>query len=107
MSHRKRSETISFRCDEHLWRLIDQARAHFGVSRGDWVRGVVHAELYRSKDAAIDLRLAEIERATETLRQSLDRLAANQAKSLFALLTVVGDVAAEDARKLIQQNLVR
>ncbi len=107
MTPRKRSETISFRADEDLLRLIDQARALFGVSRGEWVRGVVHADVYRSKEAATDLRLSEIDRAMEEFRQSLDRLTTNQAKSLFAILTVVGDVAADDARKLIQQNLVR
>ena len=64
------SETISFRATKEVLRMIDTARSAFGLSRGDWVRGVVTAHLHQE-------RMETVTRSLVDLRLSLDEILAD------------------------------
>lgn len=102
MSPRKKTETVSFRADEDLLRLLDNVRHRFGISRGEWVRATVQAELLQTRQESADIRWAEIDRGLEQINVSLESIAKNQARALFAVLTLVGQMPADEAKQLIR-----
>lgn len=105
MPPRKKSETISFRADQDLLRQIDEARRRFGTSRGDWTRAVIGAHLYRHDEEQITLMLLEISAALTRIEGEIPRLLVNQARSLFAVLTLIVEMPPEEAKKLIRSKL--
>ncbi|MBL9090924.1 MAG: hypothetical protein JNL96_06845, partial [Planctomycetaceae bacterium] len=42
----KKTQVVGFRADSELLRMIDEARQRFDLSRGDWARGAVIAQLH-------------------------------------------------------------
>ncbi|MBX3412612.1 MAG: hypothetical protein KF708_07985 [Pirellulales bacterium] len=104
---RKRTETVSFRADEDLLRLLDQSRSRFGVSRGEWVRGVVQANLYATEHESLNERLSDIEQAVARILSRQEAFSLNQARSLYAILTLTGNLSADDAKAVVQTNITR
>lgn len=102
---RKRTETVSFRADEDLLQLLDDARRRFGISRGEWARGIIQAALYRTERELLDQQLADIQKVLDELARSQLRLLANHSRGVFAVLTLVGKIPADDAKELIRVNL--
>ncbi|MBX9792572.1 MAG: hypothetical protein K2Y37_27035 [Pirellulales bacterium] len=96
---RKRSETISFRAPDELCRFIDKRRAALGVSRGDWVKGVLYALLYDEANETIIALLGE-------LAHDLKKLNTNQARALFAVLTVIGQMTPAEAKQVIRKKFL-
>lgn len=96
----RQKHTISFRINDELAKLLDDAREPFGLSRHEWARGVLIAWLQRSEEAELNSELID-------LRQDMERLlpAINQslARHLFAMLTVGANVTTGDAKEVVKQ----
>ncbi|MBX7165920.1 MAG: hypothetical protein K1X74_06185 [Pirellulales bacterium] len=105
MSPRKRTATVSFRADADFLRLLDEARRRFGVSRGEWVRGAIHTILYSTERERRDQQLADLQRVLDELAEGQRELRTHHARGLFAVLTIAGQMPAEEARQLIRENL--
>lgn len=97
---RTRSETVSFRADPDLLKLIDSECVRFGISRGNLVRGVVVSHIHQ-------LDLKSLDERFDVLTQSLDSLSSDLAKSLFYILTRVGEMSADQAREFVREKLSR
>lgn len=102
---KRRSETVSFRADEELLRLIDEARKPFGISRGDWVRGVTQSQLLGRNDQLDLTPLTALQSGQEELVQGVGKLYTGLARVLFVLLTQVGQLAAEEAKEIVRKAL--
>ncbi len=99
---RSKTETISFRADLDLLRLIDKQREHFAISRGSWVRGIVITWLNQ-----IDVPQTDSlnEDQLKIITDSLARIYLGLAKSTYLNLTRVGQISKEDARELVREHL--
>ncbi len=102
---KRRSDTVSFRADEELLRLIDEARKPFGISRGDWVRGVVQSQVFGGKSEVDLAQLATLAGHQEELAESVGRLNVALPRILFAVLTQVGQLDAEQAKEIVRKTL--
>lgn len=100
------SEPVSFRASAQLLKQIDARREPFGISRGDWVRGVVLQAL-SSQDAST--LASQIDALTATLGDISDETRGfkrDLARSLFLVLVHAGSLSSEDARKIVQEKLL-
>lgn len=97
------TETVSFRADAELLKLIDAERARFDLSRGHWVRGIIESHLLqpnRQFDPAPILdRMEAFERHFTDVRQ-------DTAKALYFILTRIGKFPGEQAKELIRAHFV-
>ena len=99
---RRRTTPISFRVDDDLLRRIDEVSKSFGISRGDWVRGVIIARLHESDHSEL---LAQLEHIATVLQE---QVAANaklkdvQERSLVAILRHVGRLEADEVRQIFR-----
>lgn len=101
-----RSETISFRADLDLTKMIDDACARFGISRGSWVRGVVIAHLHEHEDRAESLELTPILERLHALENRCESLKGDTARSLFVVLTMIGNVPKDEAKELVRSKFL-
>ena len=97
---RRKSETISFRADEHLMRLIDAERDVFGVSRGDYTRGVLTAHVLRNRESEINQRLIELDQSIRQLEDQLLSQTRLLNRMTLAMLTVIGNLPPDEARTI-------
>lgn len=102
MARKLISTTISFRASEDLARLIDRERASFDLSRGTYVRGVISAQLLATQEEQHAALLEELHQQLEALSSQLSRVRREQRKSLFVLLTRLGELSGDDAKRLLQ-----
>jgi hypothetical protein len=100
---KRSSETISFRADTDLARLIDTARSPFGISRGDWVRGVVIAQLHRGEASDLDVHVTDLRKTLEELQTDAHRLQTQGRRMMFTLLTLLGHVPSDEAKTIVQK----
>ena len=87
-------------------RLIDQARADFGISRGDWVRSVVVSHIHQNDHVALTALLSDIAQSAERLDGELAKVQTNLGRTLFAILTVVGGMEPNDAKDIVRNKLL-
>jgi hypothetical protein len=102
----KRSQVVSFRAEEDLLRLIDQARANFEISRGALVRGITQAHFHARDDEPILAQLSDVRDALARQDGEIVKLQTNLARMLFAVLTVVGEMDPEDAKRIVRNKLL-
>ncbi len=100
---RKKSETIAFRADTDLLKKIDEQRVSFGISRGDWVRGIITTwlnliEQNKQIEPADTVSLSD-------LHGQLNTILENQVKTLYLELVNIGNLSADDARTLARRLL--
>ena len=101
MPEKTPTATISFRANPDLLRLIDEAREPFGISSGEWVRGVVSAHLRSDKpdpnrETEIHSMLEHLAADQQLTRTGLMRLA-------YVLLTDRGTRSPEEAKGIVQR----
>lgn len=101
-----RSETISFRADPDLLKQIDGECARFGISRGSWVRGVTIAHLHLPNNEPRPLDFSPLDDKLTSLEQLLDSLKSDVARSLYFVLTKIGNLPSEQARELIRAKFL-
>src|SRR5690349_11049197 len=100
---KRATKTISFRVNHEVAGLIDTARKPFGLSAGEYVRGIVTQSLdsqggINTGSDLTDIRqaMAELTAENMALQQCLRRLA-------FVILTRAGDMTPETARDAVRQ----
>lgn len=104
MKHRK-TEVVGFRADSELLRLIDQARARFDLSRGEWARGAIIAQLHDAERESLLGALNALREEIATFREQASVGDRNLARATYLILTEVGKVAADDAKDLVRSGL--
>jgi len=97
------SDTISFRADSDLTRLIDSAREPFGISRGDWVRGVVLGHLHRGDAQELNDQLADLRTTLDRLLEDVRQSQQGLSRMLFAVLTLIGRMPPEEAKAIVHK----
>ena len=102
---RKTSATISFRIDEDMLRLLDETRKPFGISRGEWARGVVIAHLMRHDQMAIVEQVADLRALVEQLSSLATATHTNVARSLIVALTLIGKLDLDAAKQIAREKL--
>lgn len=96
---KRKSQTIGFRVPNEIADSIDEARKAFGISRGDWVRGVVVrslAAVNTQDDSQLDdvrCQLQSIFDNVTTNRLALKRVA-------YSLLVQAAQLSTDDAKQL-------
>lgn len=103
---RRKTVPIAFRAPEDLLSRIDEERKPFGLSRGDWVRGVITARLFEDKDDPRNAQQTHLAEAVQRLEDEVATLKTNQARLLYIALTCIGDLDPETAQQLIRENLL-
>lgn len=98
---RRKTQTISFRIDEELARMIDQSRSLIKSSRGEFVRGVVISHLHQTDATMITDQILELRQDVESLALAHEQGKTIQRRILFAILTVIGKLSPEDAKATI------
>jgi len=100
---KRATKTISFRVNHEVAGLIEAARKPFGLSAGEYVRGIVTQSLDSQGGINVGSDLTEIRQALAeltaenmALQQCLRRLA-------FVILTRAGDLTPEAARDAVRQ----
>lgn len=100
---KRATKTISFRVNHEVAGLIETARKPFGLSAGEYVRGIITHSLDSFGSSSTESDLTEIRQAMAeltaeniALQQCLRRLA-------FVLLTRTGDLTPEAARDAVRQ----
>ncbi|MDZ4849683.1 MAG: hypothetical protein SGI77_10340 [Pirellulaceae bacterium] len=88
-----KSKTVSVRLAIDLIDLVEERAAIDGLSSGIWLRKLVENEIFRPFNAA-------------HFEQLIGRLNANQAKSLYYVLTQVGSMDSETAAELVRSKLL-
>ena len=102
---KRRTQTVSFRADEDTLRLIDEKRKAFGISRGDWVRGIVQTQLFSEPGQADLAQLDALAAQQIEIADGVGKLNTAMARVLFAVLTQVGELDAEAAREIVRKVL--
>ncbi len=95
------SEPVSLRLSTAVLAQIDARRAPFGISRGDWVRGVVMQTLNGGDSAAVSAQLDGLATAVQEIQEAFDGSRRDLARLLFLLLTELSDITADDAKQLV------
>jgi hypothetical protein len=100
---KRATKTISFRVNHEVAGLIETARKPFGLSAGEYVRGIITRSLDSFSGSSTENDLAEIRQALAeltaenlALQQCLRRLA-------FVILTRTGDLTPEAGRDAVRQ----
>ncbi len=100
---KRRTQTVSFRVDQDLARLIDAARGPFQISRGDYVRAIVHAELVRDRGGSGDPALIDIQEQLGELLGESREVRECMERMLYATLTMIGKLPAETATAAVRK----
>lgn len=100
---KRRTQTVSFRADEDTLRLLDERRKPFGVSRGDWVRGIVQTQLFSERGQADLTQLDALAAQQSEIADGVGKLHTSMARLLFSMLTQVGEIDAEAAREIVRK----
>lgn len=95
------SEPVSLRLSAAVLAQIDARREPFGISRGEWVRGVVMQSLNGGDSAAVSAQLDGLAAAVQDIQRAADGGRKDLARLLFLLLTELGDMGADDAKQLV------
>lgn len=103
---KRKTEIVSFRGDASLLARIDKARDPLEISRGDWVREIVIAH-FHNLDEALEwpTQIADFRQCQEQVQQELERLHANQRRSLLLALTRIGNMDLANAKELVRCKL--
>lgn len=101
----RKTETIGFRADTELLRLIDNARQPFAISRGDWARSVVITHLHDADRQSLLTLVGELRDQLTQLNERLVQSERNLARVAYLLLTEVGDLPNEQAKELVRSRL--
>jgi hypothetical protein len=100
---KRSSETISFRADKELARLIDESRCPFGISRGDWVRGVVIARVQGNDALERDAQITDLRRTLDEMQVDAQRLQSQIRRVTFTLLTILGQGPQDEAKAIVHK----
>lgn len=100
---KRKSETISFRVDENLARLIDESRSVFGTSRGDFVRSVLISHLHQADARMIADQLLELREDVEAVRAECVGASSAQRRVLYIVLTVLGQLPVDEAQDIVRR----
>jgi hypothetical protein len=95
------SEPVSLRLSTAVLAQIDARRAPFGISRGDWVRGLVMQTINGGDSAAVSAQLDGLATAVQDIQEAFDGGRKDLARLLFLLLTELGDMGGDDAKQLV------
>lgn len=99
---RRKTTPISFRVDEETLRRIDELSKSYGISRGDWVRGVVIARLHESDHSEL---LAQLEHVVSLLQEASvaqTKFKDVQERSLVALLRHAAHLDGDELRQVFR-----
>lgn len=103
----QKTETVSFRLNNDVLKLIDRERSPFGISRGEWIRGLVVNHLQNNpvdKLAAelVEVRRTVLEQTTDVhlLHDSIRRLA-------YMLMTQAEPLSPVEAKEGVQKLFQR
>lgn len=92
----QKSETVSVRLPSSLLEAIDKHRKPWKVSRGQWVRAAVQQQLDQAEAKQV---LDDLLREAKTLRR-------NHARALLCILTLLGDIPAEEAQEHVRRVMI-
>ncbi len=106
MRKKPASETVGFRANAELLKLIDRERERFGVSRGEWVRGVISAQLFKESQENNAARLEELQNLVKESCQAIKLHDRKLAAALFTVLTEVGEMEAGEAKALVRRRII-
>ncbi len=101
------SQPISFRVPPAILQQIDARRKPFGISRGEWVRGIVIQNLAGTDANALSAQIDGLAAGLSELIQKADSQKADLARVLFLLLTELGNLPRDDARNLIVERFLQ
>lgn len=99
---RTHSETVSFRADEELLKLIDAECEEFKVSRGLWVRGVIISYFVRREAAITQDDLSDLLKRVDELTSTVNAIRPDVERSLYFVLTRVGKMPSATAKELVR-----
>lgn len=101
------SQPISFRVPSATLKQIDARRNPFGISRGEWVRGIVLQHLAGSDANSLSAQIdglaagqSEFNRTAEQQRKDLARL-------LFLVLTELGNLPRDVAKQVVVERFLQ
>ena len=98
------SETVSFRLNTDVGKLVDRQRKPFGLSRGEWVRGLVTNHLQNNSIDEIAKELIELRQVIrnepESFHDSIRRLA-------YLILTQGDPLPPDEAKNKVQELFPR
>lgn len=103
---KNRSSVISFRVPDDIVQLIDKERQVLGVSRGEWVRHITYSHFQTQDNEPVIALVGDLAQRVEQFEAEFGKLNSNVARSLFALLTVVGRMTSADAKQLVRTKLL-
>jgi hypothetical protein len=105
---RERSETVSFRLQPALVRLVDLQRARVGnISRGDWVKGLISNHLYREEQEDFAGKLGELQESLESIQASQSEFRRLGLRCVHLLLATIADIDSKEAKQLIRHRVLR
>jgi hypothetical protein len=99
------SDTISFRAPNDMLLQIDRQRAPFGLSRGAWVRGAIQQNLEQREQPREGELLEAAREDVATVAAEVAKIGSNVTRSLFILLTLLGNLPAEQAKEIVRSKL--
>lgn len=100
---RRRTIPISFRVDEDVLRRIEDECKPYGISRGDWVRGVVISRLHAADQTELLAQLEHLIGGVSELHVLVSRGKEFQERSFAAMLHHVGNLDLEEVRQILRQ----
>jgi len=106
MVGRTKTFPISFRVDQSTLTQLEARAIECGVSVGVFARGIVVSEIHRPLNEVGDL-LSGLEEKLVELQQDIEELKTRQARSLYYVLTSVGTMQPDTAKKLVLTKLSR
>lgn len=99
---RRKTETVAFRADEDLLRLVDKQREIYGLSRGNWVRAIVISWLHHQGQG-----IEDVTRELKVLHGQIESVRLDVAKSLYIQLTATNSASDEEAREIIRNQFAK
>ena len=101
-----RSETVSFRADCDLLKMIDHECERFGISRGSWVRGLVIASCHGGDHEREADDLAPLIEKLHEIESQCNALKSDTARSLYFVLTMIGNIPKDEAKELVRSKFL-
>ncbi|MFN9721637.1 MAG: hypothetical protein ACK58H_00195 [Planctomyces sp.] len=95
------SEPVSFRASTAMLSQIDARRKPFGISRGEWVRGIVMQHLSGADATALSGQLDGLAATVSELQRAQSTAKNDMARQLYLLLIELGGRDPEQARELV------
>ena len=94
------SETVSFRLNSDVGKLVDRQRKPFGLSRGEWVRGLVTNNLQNN---SVDQLAKEIIELRQTVRDESEALHDSIRRLAYLVLTQADPLTPDKAKDEVQK----